>query len=91
MPSFITAKEAFNNLSFTHGERRVIAQESYPETIIIIAGEFNEKEVKEIRQKICKNSISTEKVTKTLNSILVDLSKRNLCGKYLVLAQPEKA
>ncbi len=91
MPSLITAEESFNNLSFTHGDRRIIAQESCPETIIIIAGEFKEKEVKEIKQKICKNSISTEKVTKTLNPILVDLSKRNLCGEYLILVQPENA
>ena len=36
MPSADTAKEAISNLSFEHGERKIIDQKSETETIIMI-------------------------------------------------------
>ena len=89
MPSLITAEEALENLNFKHGDRRIVTQESSPETIIMITGGLKEKEVREVRQKICANSVPTEKVVKILNPILVDMSKRKLCSRCFILSQPE--
>lgn len=90
MSSADTAKEAIGNLSFDHGERKIIDQKSETETIIMISGDFKESEIKEIKQAFYTKCESKERIAKALNPIFKDLSKRKLNGKYLLLTQQEK-
>lgn len=81
------AQEAFAKLSFSHGDREIIASKEDDDAAIMIAGSFSPEEVEEIRSKLGAHSMPEPRVAEVLAPIIAQMEATGTGGKIFVLGR----